>query len=100
MRTNPVIRNPQHLAYTQEHVARSLDLFLNGKIPRNIAGWMVTTPLKHGLRAVYGSDLRAARILLWDAICARINAYWFRITYPWKKKEYERMEHEGEKFEN
>lgn len=71
----------------------SLRLYLTGRMPESIAGWMIVTSLKHPLRAVYGSDLRAALALLWQAIGRKgldeIRYQWWRVRHP---KEVEEMD--------
>lgn len=52
-------------------------------MPQSIAGWMLVTSLKHPLRAVYGSDLKAAWALLIsatkEAISGRIDDVLYRL---------------------
>jgi len=44
---------------------KAIECFNKGLYPDSIAGWMLVVSLKHPLRAIYGSDLRAALALLW-----------------------------------
>ena len=65
---------------------KTLDLYRQGKLPECIAGWMILVSLKQPLRAVYGSDLRAALALLWQATGERVlegisNWIWCNVTH-------------------
>lgn len=46
----------------------TLKLYRQKKLPPAIAGFMIVTSIKYALRAVYGSDLKAAFILLLEAL--------------------------------
>lgn len=71
------IRHPDWLIYSNPQVA--IRIFLRGNMPDNIAGWMIVTSLKHPLRCVYGSDLRAAWHLLIDALKEKFfSGLWYR----------------------
>lgn len=94
------IRHPENLSYTEEKVALSLRLFRQKKLPKSIEGFMVLTPLKHGLRCIFGSDLKAAWFLLMSAIGDKFGALWFRVSYPWKKKQYDADDAESDALEN
>lgn len=78
MKMNIKIKHPEWLKVSTP--GKTIALFNSGTLPKNIAGWMIVTSLKHPLRAVYGSDLRAAWALLWAAIFAatfgRLNIWW------------------------
>ena len=77
------IKHPEWLKHST--CDRTLNLVRNGKCPESIAGWMLVVSLKHPLRAVYGSDLKAAWALLktaiWDVIYGRYTnlLYWLKI---------------------
>jgi hypothetical protein len=79
MRTGVKIKHPDWLAYSTPQ--KSIDLFNRGVLPPSIAGWMIVTGCKHPLRAVYGSDLRAALALLWQALTAGAWYQWLQWKY-------------------
>jgi hypothetical protein len=58
----------------------TLRLAAEEKLPKTIAGWMLVVALKRPLRAVYGSDLRAALALLWQAT---IRKWIDEVAYQW-----------------
>jgi hypothetical protein len=78
------VLHPEWLDHS--HPETAIALFKAGKLPQNVAGWMLVVGLKHPLRAVYGSDLRAAWALLWWAIADRLDGYWvrFQCRVIWK----------------
>lgn len=84
------IRHPEWLNVS--HPQKHIDLFKKGVYPESMAGWFIVVGLKHPLRAVYGSDMRAALALLWQAIRAKtiepIRFWWWRIR---NRKEYRDM---------
>lgn len=88
------IRHPEWLEYSSAQ--KTIDLYRSGKIPESIAGWMIVVGLKHPLRAVYGSELRAALALLWWATGNRLIEFvrhwvWANITHraEWRKMQQE-----------
>ena len=83
------IKHPEWLEYSKPQ--SSIDLFRKGFLPGNIAGWMIVVGLKHPLRAVYGSDLRAALALLWWVIWEPIKDKFLALKYrkevaAWEKE--------------
>lgn len=80
---------------------KSIALYNQGLLPGTIAGWMITVGCKHPLRAIYGSDLRAAWALLKQATVER---WWFEICHHWwvwtHQEEVRQMDKEFEEFEN
>lgn len=74
------IQHPEWLKYS--HPQSSIDLFLKGWSPDSIAGFLMVTALKHPLRAIYGSDLKASLALLWSAIRAKttepLGLWWWQ----------------------
>lgn len=54
-------------------------LILDGTLPKALAGWSLVVAVKHDLRAVYGSDLRAALALLASALADKWEAF---VTEP------------------
>ena len=86
------IKHPEWL--TVSHPQKSIDLFNRGIMPEKIAGWCIVVGCKHPLRAVYGSDLRAALALLWQAtygvIRDRVNYRVWTIRHPEEVAELER----------
>ena len=84
------IKHPEWLRYCS--IERTFALQRKGKLPESIAGWVLVVALKHPLRAVYGSDLRAAWALLLSALWA-YPAHWY--NYWWcvlHKKQIEQEE--------
>ena len=73
------IQHPDWLS--RSNPGRVLRLYREGKLPSEIAGWMLVVSLKHPLRAIYGSDLRAALALLWQAIREPILTKWIRLKW-------------------
>jgi len=71
---------------THSHPETSLELFRKGMLPANIAGYMMVVGLKHPLRAIYGSDLRAALALLRLAIKDLFGHWWmtFQRVVIWR----------------
>lgn len=67
------IAHPDWLAESERRISDSFRLYRSGHIPKSIDGWMLVVPLKHALRAIYGTDLRAAVALLLAAIAAPFN---------------------------
>lgn len=65
------IKHPEWLSYS--NASQSIDLFRAGRLPPEIQGWMIVVGLKHPLRAVYGSDLKAAIALLFDALLDKLR---------------------------
>jgi hypothetical protein len=60
------IQHPEWLSSSKPQ--DSIRLYLEGKMPATIAGWCIVVGLKHPLCAVYGSDFKAARALLYQAL--------------------------------
>jgi len=81
------IAHPEWLEHS--HPQKTIHLILAGKMPNVIAGWCLVVALKHPLRAVYGSDLRAAwKLLLWalhnrfeDKFLLPIERAWYKIPF-------------------
>ena len=71
------IKHPNDLSFSSPQ--KSIDLYLEKRLPNCIAGWMIVVGLKHPLRCVYGSDLRAALALLWQATGVRVT----ETVYHW-----------------
>ncbi len=93
MRLPPVvIKHPEHLK--QSNMERILSLYNAGLLPKSIAGCMLVVSLKHPLRAIYGSDLRAALALLWQATFGVLEdelRYWtWKIFHPGQAAEIRR----------
>ena len=80
MKVGPSIRHPDWLKVSKPET--SIGLFNRGLLPQSIAGWMIVTGLKHPLRAVYVSDLRAAMALLWQALTVRPR-HWYLLLRYW-----------------
>ena len=85
------IRHPEWLECSKP--GESIRLYREGKIPKAIDGWMLVVSLKHPLRAIYGSDLRAALALLGQALSNLAERkiknplarflYWVPFVYAW-----------------
>ena len=84
---NIKIKHPEWLIYSDR---RTLGLYLEGRIPESIAGWMLVVSLRHPLRAIYGSDLRAAWALLIMALKNKLDSIIF--TLHWKHKLKDELE--------
>lgn len=73
------IKHPEWLKYSSP--GKTLQMFHEGKLPKSIAGWMIVVSLKQPLRAVYGSDLRAASCLFLDALREKICGTWMDFRF-------------------
>lgn len=60
---------------------KAIDLYNTRALPGPIAGWMIVVGLKHPLRAVYGTDLRAAWALLVWAVWDRFEDLWWDMRF-------------------
>ncbi len=60
-------------------------LYREGKLPKRIEGWMLVTSCRHALRCIYGSDLKAAWLLLLEAIH---DVFTWRIRVPFTSAFY------------
>ena len=78
------IRHPEWLRASTPQ--KFIDLVNRGLAPEQIAGWMIVVGCKHPLRAVYGSDLRAALALFYQATIGKLREsfdyQWWRIRHP------------------
>jgi len=81
------IKHPEWLEHSA--IDKTMNLIRTGKCPECIAGWMLVVPLKHALRAIYGSNLKAAWHLLMDAIGDAIVMYKLKILYKLKLEDGE-----------
>ena len=88
MRMDVKIQHPEWLSVSKPE--SSITLFKRGLLPSNIAGWMIVVGLKHPLRAVYGSDLRAALALLWQALTQDFHYKWLAWKYRHDGKRVEK----------
>lgn len=68
----PKIKHPEWLQDSQ--CESTWRLYRQGIIPEKITGWMLVVAMKHDLRAIYGSDLRAALALLWHVIAGKLDS--------------------------
>lgn len=73
------IKHPEWLKVSSPQ--KAIDLFNCGRLPRAIDGWMIVVGLKHPLRAVYGTDVRAAWALLLSAIVGKFSDWWWNIQW-------------------
>jgi hypothetical protein len=92
----PKIQHPDWLRFSGPE--KALELYLTGKLPKSIAGWMIVVGLKHHLRAVYGSDLRAALALLWDALYGPLEQRWYTLTHRKRLDELRRDLERGDSW--
>ena len=60
------VAHPEWLDNAVECLARSLRLYAEGQLPPSIHAFMLATPAKRLLRAIYGSDREAIRHWLAD----------------------------------
>lgn len=84
------IKHPEWLKHC--NIESTFALVKAGRCPDVIAGWMLVVALKHPLRAVYGTDLRAAWALLGQALWVKLTKPYRYAYYLWHRKEYERDE--------
>lgn len=73
------IKHPEWLKVSKPQ--DSIDLFNRGLLPESIARWMLVTGLRHPLRAIYGSNFRAAMALLWLALTDKPRMWWICWKY-------------------
>ncbi len=77
------IAHPDWLEHSEP--GKYLSLYRSGNMPASISGWMLVVSLKHPLRAIYGSDFRAAVALLGyalhDIFDSRIWSPLLRVAY-------------------
>lgn len=82
------IKHPEWLSHSTP--GKSIEMFNRGLYPDSIAGWMLVVSLKHPLRAIYGSNFRAALALLWWSIWEPFNFHVIeRVRYRGLIKEWE-----------
>jgi hypothetical protein len=74
------------------NIVKVFSMARDDKLPLAIEGWMLVTALKHPLRCVYGSDLKAALALLRQALWTKIKYPYDLAYYLWHRKEYEQEE--------
>jgi|SRR5580692_10446266 hypothetical protein len=80
------VKRPDWIAHSTPQ--RSIDLFNSNLLPRQIAGWMIVVGLRHPLRSVYGTDLRAAFALLLWALWDKLENIWWAIRFEvWPPKD-------------
>ena len=95
MKTKLRIAHPDWLRISDP--GKTLLLYQKGILPDAIAAWMIVVSLKHPLRAVYGSDLRAALALLWQATWCKVrDEIRYRIWCRLHPKEVAEMDAEFE----
>ena len=72
------VAKPEWLDYAMPRVEANFQLYKQGKMPECIQVFMLTTPIKHALRSIYGkNNLGVACTLLLEAIQDKIKyAYW------------------------
>jgi len=73
----PKIKHPEWLKEPESQIEKVMKLIRQKKMPDKIAGWMIVVAAKQPLRAVYGSNLRAALALLVSAL----HDLWREWTY-------------------
>lgn len=68
--------------------------------PERLLVFMLVTPMRHALRSIYGSDVRAALALLYLALRGIANRRWVDIRWwlydigLWKSEELSRIDRE------
>ena len=75
------IQHPEALACSNP--GKAIEMYRKGMLPDSIAGWMIVVGCQHPLRAIFGSDLKAALGLLSLAIRAKIWWTWLRLSHTW-----------------
>jgi len=84
---NIPIKHPEWLQYSR--VAETFALRKKiGPLPCD--GWMLVVSMKHPLRAIYGSDLKAAWALMKMAVREKLRKPWLYINYLLHRKEWQR----------
>ena len=78
-------------------IENTLKMYRQGVLPESIAGFGIVLASKRPLRAVYGSDLRAAWKLLLMALAAKIEATVWPLRLRLSK--YRRLEKEADEIE-
>lgn len=74
------IKHPEWLRLAAPQ--KCIDMFNAGILPDSVASWMIVTALRYPLRAVYGSNFRAALALLWLAVSDPVYMWWLTKKYP------------------
>jgi hypothetical protein len=93
----PKIQHPDWLQ--GEKIAKDYDLYRRGLIPDSIAGFMLATPLKHDLRAIYGGHFRASWALFMDGVRAvretihgHLYRFWrYRVQLKSQERDFNEM---------
>ena len=85
MRGNPKIAHQDWIGEAAKIVEDSFRLYRTTGLPSKIEGFMLVTPMRRALRAIYGSDLRAALALLWLAVAGACGRRMTSVKYRlWK----------------
>ena len=86
----PKIKHPEWLKFCA--IERTYKLYREGNLPASIEGFMLVTPLKHALRCIYGSDLRAALALLRQALWGHAKRPYAYANWLLHRKQWENEE--------
>jgi hypothetical protein len=77
------------------HVESTFALYREKGFPDSISAFLLVTPMKHALRAIYGcSNFGVAVHLLWEAVSDKIFLWRFNILYSlgfYKDEELEEL---------
>jgi hypothetical protein len=84
------IKHPEWLRFC--NIESTFKLAKQDRLPEAIAGWMLVTSVRYALRIIYGSDLKAAWVLMGMAVWQKVTAPYRYLSYLWHRKEYEREE--------
>lgn len=76
------IKHPDRLAPAFKAMKGSIELQERGLIPESIQGWMFVVPCRHLLRAIYGSDLKAAWALMKQAVAGLLKGIYHYQLHP------------------
>jgi hypothetical protein len=88
------IRHREYLKHC--NIVDTWRLAQEGKIPSVIEGFMLVTSLKHGLRVIYGTNLKAALALLGMALWDKFKYPFAYLNWLWHRKEWEAEEEREE----
>jgi hypothetical protein len=75
----PKIRHPDWLK--DSTIEKTHRHYREGIYPESISGWLLVTAHRHDLRAIYGSDFRAACALLWHCIVEKLAFHCYRVRW-------------------
>lgn len=86
MITRYTVTHPDWMKHAVPSLKRSLKLYESGSLPAAIEAWMLTVPIRHVLRSIYGNNFTAAMILLWMALTELPGKAWDWLCMSWRYK--------------